>query len=160
MVLGDTKGVYPEIEKISEGKPNFLDGKGMIIATFTSFMEPKEITDWFTLNNRNFLVFDLNLENSGYLINKRDIHESLFGFLRDSDESSLNLKSEDFLSVLKNNCSTSANTQTIVVEEVITEEDVLLMNKVEKKALYDKIIDNGVDKLTEHDKKILDLLVS
>jgi hypothetical protein len=60
--MGDTKNVLPEIVKISETKPNILDSKGILIATFASIAEPKEITDYFKLNGRNFLVFDLNEE--------------------------------------------------------------------------------------------------
>ena len=63
VVMGDTLGVVQEIEKISDSKPNILDAKGIIIATFTSFVEPSEISEWFTVNNRSFLVFDLNENN-------------------------------------------------------------------------------------------------
>lgn len=158
VVVGDTKAVYPEIDKVSEGKPNFLDGKGMIIATFTSFMDPSELTDYFTSNNRNFLLFDLNKENSGFFITKKDIHEGLFGFLRDMDEEELNNKSVDFLNVLKTD-TTTANTETIVTKCLVTEKEIEVMTKSEKQVLFNKIIDAGVENLTEHDKKILDLLV-
>lgn len=158
VVVGDTKAVYPEIDKVSEGKPNFLDGKGMIIATFTSFMDPSELTDYFTFNNRNFLLFDLNKENSGFFITKKDIHEGLFGFLRDMDEEELNNKSVDFLNVLKTD-TTTANTETIVTKCLVTEKEIEVMTKSEKQVLFNKIIDAGVENLTEHDKKILDLLV-
>jgi len=159
VVIGDTKAVYPEIDKISEGKPNFLDGKGMIIATFTSFMDPSELTDYFTFNNRNFLLFDLNKENSGFFITKKDIHEGLFGFLKDMDEEVLKNKSVDFLNVLKSDSTITAQTETVVTKCLVTEKDIESMTKSEKQDLFNKIIDAGVENLTEHDKKILDLLV-
>lgn len=160
VVIGDTKAVYPEVDKVSEGKPNFLDGKGMIIATFTSFMDPIELTDYFTFNNRNFLLFDLNKDSSGYCINKKDIHESLFGFLRDMDEETLKHKSEDFLNVLKNeDVIVTAKTENIITKCVVTEKEIEKMTKNQKQALFDKIIDAGVENLTEEDKKILNLLV-
>ena len=160
VVIGDTKAVYPEIDKISEGKPNFLDGKGMIIATFTSFMDPTELTDYFTFNNRNFLLFDLNKENSGYFIGKPEIHEALFGFLKDMDEEELKNKSVDFLNVLKNDSKiTTAYTETVATKCLVTEKEIELMTKSQKQDLFNKIIDAGVENLTEHDKKILDLLV-
>lgn len=158
MVIGNTKAVYPEISKVSEGKPNFLDGKGMIIATFTSFMDPTELTDYFMSNDRNFLLFDLNTENSGYFITKPEIHESLFGFLKDMDEQELKNKSEEFLTVLKSDSST-AYTETVATKCLVTEKDIQSMTKVEKQDLFNKIIDSGVENLTEYDKKILDLLV-
>jgi hypothetical protein len=160
VVIGDTKAVYPEIDKISEGKPNFLDGKGMIISTFTSFMDPTELTDYFRFNNRNFLLFDLNKENSGYFIGKSDIHEALFGFLKDMDEEELKNKSVDFLNVLKNDSKiTTAYTETIVTKCLVTEKEIETMTKSQKQDLFNKIIDAGVENLTEYDKKILDLLV-
>jgi len=158
VVVGNTKAVYPEIDKVSEGKPNFLDGKGMIIATFTSFMDPTELTDYFKSNNRNFLLFDLNKENSGFHITKPEIHNGLFGFLNEMDEEELKNKSEEFLSVLKSD-STTAYTETVATKCVITEKDIEVMTKTEKQDLFNKIIDAGVENLTEYDKKILDLLV-
>lgn len=160
VVVGDTKAVYPEIDKISEGKPNFLDGKGMIIATFTSFMDPTELTDYFTFNNRSFLLFDLNKENSGFFITKPQIHDALFGFLKEMDEDVLKNKSIDFLNVLKDETqTTTAQTETVVTKCVITEKEIESMTKTQKQDLFNKIIDSGIENLTEHDKKILDLLV-
>jgi hypothetical protein len=158
VLIGDTKAVYPEINKVSEGKPNILDGKGMVIATFTSFLDPIELTDYFTLNNRNFLLFDLNKENSGYHITKPELHKGLFGFLKDMDEEVLKNKSIDFLNVLQET-PTTACTETLVAKCLITEKEILVMTKLEKQDLFNKIIDAGVENLTEHDKKILDLLV-
>ena len=85
VIMGNTKDVIIEIEKVSEGKVNVLDAKGVLIATFSSNIEPKEMTDWFRLNKRSFLVFDLDPENSGFAIAKKEIHEGLFGFIDDID---------------------------------------------------------------------------
>jgi hypothetical protein len=159
VIIGDTKAVYPEIDKVSEGKPNILDGKGMIISTFTSFMEPSELTDYFTYNNRNFLLFDLNKDNSGFFITKKSIHDALFSFLDEMDEETLKSKSEEFLNVLKNDTVTTANTETVVSKCTITERDIKKMTKSEKDELFNKIIDCGIENLTDYDKKILNLLV-
>jgi len=158
VVIGNTKAVYPEIDKVSEGKPNFLDGKGMIIATFTSFMDPTELTDYFISNDRNFLLFDLNTENSGYFITKSDIHEGLFGFLKEMDEEELKNKSEEFLTILKSETITSS-AETVTTKCLVTEKEILQMSKTEKHDLFNKIIDSGIENLTDYDKKILDLLV-
>jgi hypothetical protein len=158
VVVGDTKAVYPEVDKVSEGKPNYLDGKGMIIATFTSFMDPTELTDYFISNGRNFLLFDLNPENSGYFITKPDIHESLFGFLKDMGEEELKNKSEEFLTILKSE-TTTTSAETMTTKCIVTEKEILKMSKTEKQVLFDKIIDSGIENLTDYDKKILDLLV-
>ena len=36
IIMGDTKDVFLEIEKVSDDKPNVLDAKGIVIATFSS----------------------------------------------------------------------------------------------------------------------------
>jgi hypothetical protein len=41
---------------------------------------------------------------------------------------------------------------------IITEIDIEKMTKSEKQELLDKMIENGVENLSEHDKKILPLL--
>ena len=46
VILGDTKNVKDEIQKVSETEPNVLDAKGIVIATFSSLMEPIELNDW------------------------------------------------------------------------------------------------------------------
>jgi hypothetical protein len=159
VVIGNTKAVYPEIDKVSEGKPNYLDGKGMIIATFTSFMDPVELTDYFIENGRNFLLFDLNTDNSGYHIIKKELHEGLFGFLRDMDEEVLKNKYVEFITILKSESTTASTKTTTTTKCEVNEKEIELMTKTEKLNLFNKIIDSGVENLTERDKKILDLLV-
>jgi len=160
--MGNTVGVIKEIEKISESKPNILDGKGIIIATFTSFVDVNEISTWFTLNNRNFLIFELNKETCGYFITKPDLHNGLFSFLSESDKD-LKEKTNEFLNSISKNV-TDVEYKDIPAKKTrtkkneITEADVDKMTKNEKDDLYNRLIDNGVDKLTDNDKRILTLL--
>jgi hypothetical protein len=99
--MGDTKGVSIDIEKVSDGKPNILDAKGIVISTFSSALEPKELTDWFKLNNRNFFVFDLDSENSGFNIIKKEIHEGLFGFLDIMNKNVLEERASDLMNAIE-----------------------------------------------------------
>ena len=162
VVMGDTLGVVQEIEKISDSKPNILDAKGIIIATFTSFVEPSEISEWFTVNNRSFLVFDLNENNSGFNITKKDIHEGLFGFLREVNQEQLESKSLDFLSTMPSGIINGKSGFTVsdaeVVENEISEADIEQMTKSEREEMMNQLIENGIENLTEYDKKILPLL--
>jgi len=90
VIMGDTLGSQDEILKISETKPNILDAKGILIATFSSAVNPSELKEWFTTNNRSFLLFDLNEEGSGFNIMKPEIQEGLFGFLKTTNISEMN----------------------------------------------------------------------
>lgn len=168
VVMGTMDGsdVKLEIEKIAESKINVLDARGLLIATFTSGVSPKELTDWFKLNKRNFLLFDLNEENSGFNVTKKDIHEGLFGFLKEMSNKDLEDKTVEFLKDIEMTSDTKNFTsfvkQNRKKEKVrkITKEDVKKMTIKEKQELQDSIIDNGVENMTEYDKEILSFLWS
>ena len=167
IIMGNTEGVFKEIEKISDTKPNILDAKGIVIATFTTFVDVKEISAWFMLNNRSFLVFELNPDSSGFLITKKEVHEGLFGFLGQTNEEHLDSKTFEFLKAMtspdqpiKNKKTENIQDAVIVEEEekVLSETDIEKMTKSEKEELMNQLMDNGVENLTENDKKILPLL--
>lgn len=168
VIMGNTDNVKIEIEKVSDSETNILDAKGIVIATFSSFVEPNEMTEWFKLNNRSFLVFDLDPKSSGYNITKKEIHKGLFGFLEKNDENELEKKVDDFMkSVRKNKFSGSTMTYSTakdkisdaqIVTDIITESDIKNMTAHEREILLNKIMDNGVENLSENDKKILPLL--
>lgn len=162
VVMGNTSGVQSEIAKICEGDPNVLDAKGILISTFTSFAEPNELTAWFTENNRNFFVFDLDKENSGFHIAKKEIHEGLFGFLKQINTSEMN---DNFLK------SVSLSSETKEVKSVVKPlrdslknnnkldpKNIEKMSSTEKQNLLNQLIDSGLENLTEDDKKLLPLL--
>ena len=154
VIMGNTKNVLPEIEKISESKVNVLDAKGILIATFSSNFEPCELTDWFKDNNRSFLVFDLNTNNSGFNITKSDVHEGLFSFLNNED---LEEKARELLHTIEDARTVSRMKKNKPTE--ITIEDVMKLTIVEKKEMFDKILDKGAENFTENDKKIMSFLV-
>jgi hypothetical protein len=163
--MGDTNGAVKEIEKISDSKPNILDAKGIIIGTFTSFVDVKEISAWFTLNNRSFMVFDLDPNSSGYLITKKEVHEGLFGFVKKTTDNELDTKTIEFLKALVSqpHPHNTAEIEDAVIENekeevVISESEIETMTKKEKEDLINQIMDNGLENMTEYDKKILPLL--
>jgi len=179
--------VIGEINQICESMPNILDGKGIIIATFTSAIEPGELKEWFVLNNRNILFFDLDDDASGFNIVKKEIHDALFGFLKNTDPESLAQKQENFLKEIKssrtnrdidseldaikkteNKISNIKDTLSILdnikIARVrkLSEEDIKGMSNLMKLDASNELIDYGIkvgfDKLTDTDKKILQLL--
>ena len=107
VIMGNTLGVLNEIVKISETKPNILDAKGILIATFSSIAEPRELTDYFKLNDRNFLIFDLNAENSGYHITKSEINEGLFGFINNMTDDTLRKRTNELINEISSSTITN-----------------------------------------------------
>lgn len=161
VVIGNTIDVLSEIEKISETKPNILDGGGLVISTFSSTLKPAELTEWFTLHTRNFLIFDLATENSGFNFNKTNIHQGLFGFLKTinlEDKSAELLREIQLTSDTRSDMSSIKKIKKTKKETEITEKDIDNMSKDARMELWNNLIDNGVDNLTENDKKILQFL--
>jgi hypothetical protein len=152
--MGNTIGATLDVEKISEGKINVFNPNGILIATFSSVMEPKELNDWFKLNKRTFFIFDLNPESSGFNIQKEEIHNGLFGFLESMD---VDKKTLELLNVVKDSKNIKKPIKTNKQE--ITEETISKMTNKEKEILFNKLLDNGTENLTDNDKKILPLLV-
>lgn len=149
LIMGRTEGVTHEIEKISDSKPNILNAKGLVIATFTSFVSVQEISAWFKMNKRSFFIFELNEDSSDCFIDKIAIQEGLFGFLKNVDKEKLEDKTTEFLDTI------GIDTK---IENELTESDIMALTQDEKDDLLNKFIDNGCKNLTEDDKKIINLL--
>lgn len=166
VIMGNTQNVFFEIEKVSETTPNVLDGGGIVVATFSSAIEVKELSEWFKLNNRNFLVFDLDQKSSGFHIFKEDIHKKLFGFLNEFNDETLKKRTNDLINAIEDakiiqetsRKNKGINVKTVLKPKRITETDIENMTLKEKEEIINKIIDNGVENMTEYDKKILPLL--
>jgi hypothetical protein len=167
--MGDTKGVFNEIEKVSDDKPNVLDARGIVIATFSSALTTKELTDWFKLNQRSFFVFDLDPETSGYHISKKEIHDGLFGFLATMDKDILKKRASNLMDAIEDAKIIQENSKkykgfdvgvkTATKPKKFTESEIEDMTPREREEIMNKIIDNGVENMTDYDKKIMPLLV-
>jgi hypothetical protein len=158
VVMGETEGVLPEIIKVAETKPNVLDAKGIVIATFSSVAEPRELTDYFKLNGRNFLIFDLNSETSGYHITKDEINEGLFGFLKLMNEENLKQRTDSLIQEISSttvNKSYNTYRKKPKNETKVSIDDIDNMSAKDKNELMNKLIDKGINNLSEYDKKIL-----
>ena len=169
VIMGDTKGVFNEIEKVSDDKPNVLDARGIVIATFSSALNIGELTDWFKLSERSFFVFDLDPESSGYNITKKEIHDGLFGFLAIMNKDVLEKRASNLMDAIEDAKIIQENSRkfkknyvevkTAVRPRRLSESEILDMTPREREEIMNKIIDNGIENMTEYDKKIMPLLV-
>jgi len=169
VIMGDTKGVFNEIEKVSDDKPNVLDAKGIVIATFSSALNIGELTDWFKLSERSFFVFDLDPESSGFNITKKEIHDGLFGFLTIMNKDVLEKRASNLMDAIEDAKIIQENSKKVKQKGInvktysrtrrLTESDILDMTPREREEIMNKIIDNGIENMTEYDKKIMPLLV-
>lgn len=172
-----TDGLNSEVSKISESKPRVIPGRNISIFTFTSVVETPVLTDYFKSFDRNFLLFDLNQEVSGFNFIDKKKEEDLFGFLNNETnnknfESLSNMLLDDFIKHSLDISDTTPNFgssfsgnqkydtyQNISVEN--EDKDIDIDENMSSKQIneeIDRIIDKGVKNLTDNDKKMLEKL--
>ena len=171
-----TDGVEKEVSKIAEGKARKITGTGISIFTFSSVIEVTVLTEFFKSFNRNFLLFDLDKNSSGFNLLDKNKENELFGFLNNtniiSEYEALSNKlmddiidhnisghqytGDDYLNDLRFICKSAENVNTN--EDLDYNYDNLSKSEINNEV--NKIIDKGVENLTEYDKKILKKLTS
>lgn len=142
--MGNTQGIMSEITSVSEDILGKLDAKGIMVVTFTSTFLVNELTEIFKLSGRNFMVFELDNNYSGYNIVKKEIMDELFGKVKPMEDFEFKLTS------IINLIDFSGSTET-----EITEEEINKLSKVEKQKMINEILDKGPDNFSDIDKEIL-----
>jgi hypothetical protein len=157
VVFGNSNGIMSEVISVSEIEPNVLDAKGIKVLTFTSNIEPKELNDYFRMNGRNFLIFDLSPEHSGFNFQKRDIMTGLFGYLKQMTPDVLKEKSDMLMKEF-----TEAEVEPVATnQKSVSLKQLNKMSSEEKNELLNTLIEKGINKtLTKNDEQILKILTS
>ena len=170
VVIGDTEGILPEILKISDSKPKKINSVGIFICTFISVADAKELEDYFKSLGRNFFLFEVGANNSGYSINNKDKHDGLF---KDMEKNFNDLKSksdrimDEIAESLQNSGNTEEDTPVINFKmETKTVKSDTRPNKSyynnlsisEKETMINEILDKGIDNISDFDKKVLDII--
>lgn len=175
-----TDDLNEEVGKICEEAPRTMKGKGISIYTFTSIVEVPVLTEYFKSYDRNFLLFDLNAENSGFNFIDKVKEGDLFGFLKSNEpgkdfEKLSNMLMDD---IIKDSYDTKESIPGIDVSKLLSDITPKKFGDLPHPELYDiyqtdihedmskkdinemvnKIIDKGVENLTDIDKKMLDKL--
>ena len=145
-----------------------MGGSGISIYTFTSALDVVILTDYFKSLDRNFLIFDLHKESSGFNILDKDKEYLLFGLLNDNKlneyETLSNLLMDDILSESNNNkiepkIELKSSDGLLKMKE--NDDFLNVYNNLSKDEVnqeLNKIIDKGIKNLTDKDKKILNKL--
>jgi hypothetical protein len=101
VVLGDHKDIDKELELISESSINYLEGNGVFIATFKSFLFAKDLEMMLSDSSYHFILceiipslFSVNLgELTSKLFNKKE-NEKIFN-IQDSIVEEMSSKIEE-----------------------------------------------------------------
>ncbi len=78
--------ILEEVKRISETPVNSIDTGGIMIATFTSVLEPAEIGAIFDSLGLNNFVFDLDSKSSSVRMQNQMLQEGLFGLINKNGE--------------------------------------------------------------------------
>jgi hypothetical protein len=181
-----TDGLNEEVSKICEEAHRTMKGKGISIYTFTSIVEAPILTEYFKSYGRNFLLFDLKEENSGFNFIDKVKENDLFGFLKSNESNKDFEKLSNTLmdDILKDIHGIKESTPDVDISSIISNNPYLGspitpkgfeiyqhpeleeyslnidedMSKKDINEMVNKIIDKGVENLTDLDKKMLDKL--
>jgi hypothetical protein len=156
--MGDTDGAKEEIVKISDSKPRYMNAKGILVSTFKSVASPQELEDYFKLNSRTFLIFDMNPEHSGYFIDNKEIDSTLFAYVRENMDK-LSDESARLAAEVRHDSTGFTNTRkSYKLVQPKRDFDVSDLSNKEREERINNIIDKGVENLTERDKELLEIL--
>lgn len=158
IVMGNIDDVLIEVESISDVKPSHLTMRGdnTIIITFTSFLSIEELREYFKENKRNLILFELNKETYTYYFNDSDKYNELFTFFSDINNEDLDSKTDCFMQLIKE----SKSHINILDTEEVDKYCVNNLSKEKRMNIINRIIDNGVDNMSEYDKTLLCFLTN
>jgi len=149
--LGDTEGIKEDITFVSESTANYVCGKGLLIATFTSSLHITEIEEFLNMNERSFIIFEMTPGFFSANIKDKKFQAALFGGKIDNSFMST-FKMDDnlreMMEELKEELTEDSNMIHKSVSIPVKEEPTL-------DQLLDKINEIGIKNLTKEDIKLL-----
>lgn len=155
--LGIVDGIIDEVKRISETDPRVLPQKGVVIATFSSVMEPSELRDFFNKPNRTFFIFEVDEDISAYHIGREDIHERLFGYIEDNGEEVLNMMTEKLMGDIRSSGGTVGTSGSTRTNKSETKAEIVVSDLSEKEAekIVNDLLDKGLENLATDEKELL-----
>ena len=166
IALGNIEGVKDEIGQISETAVRYSDAKGIVIATFSTVATAIELREYFTLNKRSFLLFEMGEDNYGVNITNTAIHDHLFGEIEQRGVQFLETLSEKLINEIQSTIKNPINgitggsensvviTDNVDVKEVV-EIDFKSISKEKREEMVNELLDKGLENLDAKELKIL-----
>lgn len=153
VIMGNTEGILPEINKVSEKILGSMqaNGKGIAIITFTSNAKVNELNDYFKECKRNFLLFILDRGVSAFNFLKEDIQNELFGNLEVDELKQMTQK-------LRNELANNKIDKNILQKNSLSDDDIKALSKEQRNEKMNEIFDRGLNNLNDIDRDILDKL--
>ena len=146
--MGDIKGIKEDLQFISETESNFVCGDSLIIATFMSTLRIIEIEEFFNMNDRAYILFELTPGFFAANLQNPKFQRALFGDVTHVN-TLLNGEMEDTLKEFINNIEEDLGELNKAVGSTSIIKDPTLDE------ILDKISELGIENLTIKEKEIL-----
>lgn len=155
ILLGAENHPIDEILRISETTPNTMayNSQDVIVATFSSYLNIREVTEYIKSYDVNFFIFDINDKNFGRNITDNETDNELFGFVSGPSihiPKANSFSNEDIELIRKS--FNSLPKLKLEIEDLYDEEDV--------EETINTILDKGYKNITEDEKKLIQKLIN
>jgi len=155
ILLGAENHPIDEILRISETTPNTMayNSQDVIVATFSSYLNIREVTEYIKSYDVNFFIFDINDKNFGRNITDEETDNELFSFISGPSihiPKSNSFSNEDIELIRKS--FNSLPKLKLEIEDLYDEEDV--------EETINLILDKGYKNITEGEKKLIQKLIN
>ncbi len=155
ILLGAENHPIDDILRISETTPNTMayNSQDVIVATFSSYLNIGEITEYVKSYDVNFFVFEINNKNFGRNITDEETDNELFSFIGNPSiqiPKSNSFSNEDIELIRKS--FKSIPKIRIDIEDLYDEDEI--------EETINSILDKGYKNITEGDKKFIQKLIN
>ena len=155
ILLGAENHSIDDILRISETTPNTMayNSQDVIVATFSSYLNIREVTEYIKSYNINFFVFEVNDKNFGRNVTDEETDNELFSFISSPSihiPKANSFSNEDINLIRKS--FNSLPKLILDIEDYYDEEDV--------EETINAILDKGYKNITEGDKIFIQKMIN
>ena len=156
ILLGAENHPIDEILRISETTPNTMayNSQDVIVATFSSYLNIGEVTEYIKSYDVNFFIFDINAKNFGRNITDIETDNELFSFIEGPSirmPKGSSFSNED-IDLIRKSFSEVKPRIKIDIEDLYDEDDV--------EETINTILDKGYKNITEGDKIFIQKMIN
>lgn len=156
ILLGAENHPIDEILRISETTPNTMayNSQDVIVATFSSYLNIGEVTEYIKSYDVNFFIFDINAKNFGRNITDIETDNELFSFIEGPSirmPKGSSFSNED-IDLIRKSFNEVKPRIKIDIEDLYDEDDV--------EETINTILDKGYKNITEGDKIFIQKMIN
>jgi len=147
------KDIIKDLSYIAEPKANYVNGSNVIISTFQSALHIMEIEEFLSMNERDFIIFEMLPGTFSANLNNMEFQNVLFGGRIDNsfNKSMMDMAPgiKDFIKTIKEELETDGGLSEFLPKEEYVES----LPDIDE--LLDKINKVGLENLSSQEKQLL-----